>query len=61
MLLKIPVDSKNKIDLIKLERTCREIEEANAGSGPKTKIIAMVGMPAQQRTETLIILKRSAK
>ncbi len=49
-VIKIPVDTKNKVDLIKLERTCREIKEANANGGPKTKIIAMVGIAGTTET-----------
>jgi glutamate decarboxylase len=60
-VIKIPVDTKNKIDLIKLERACREIEEANAGSGPKTKIIAMVGIAGTTETGNIDNLKEIRK
>lgn len=49
-VIKIPVDSKNRIDLIKLEKTIMEIEAANKSGGPKTKIIAMVGIAGTTET-----------
>ncbi len=49
-VIKIPVDSKNKIDLIKLEKTIIEIEATNRSGGPKTKIIAMVGIAGTTET-----------
>lgn len=60
-VIKIPVDTRNKIDLIKLEKTCREIEEANAGGGPKTKIIAMVGIAGTTETGNIDNLKEMRK
>ncbi len=60
-VIKVPVDAKNKIDLIKLERTCREIEEANARGGPKTKIIAMVGIAGTTETGNIDNLKEMRK
>lgn len=60
-VIKIPVDTRNKIDLIKLEKTCREIEEANAGNGPKTKIIAMVGIAGTTETGNIDNLKEMRK
>jgi glutamate decarboxylase len=56
-VLKIPVDSKNKIDLIKLEKTIMEIEAANKSGGPKTKIIAMVGIAGTTETGNIDNLK----
>lgn len=56
-VIKIPVDSKNKIDLIKLEKTCHDIEEANKYGGPKTKIIAMVGIAGTTETGNIDNLK----
>jgi hypothetical protein len=35
---------KIRIDIIKLEKTCRELEETGLNGGPKTKIIAIVGI-----------------
>lgn len=49
-VIKIPVDSKNRIDLIKLEKTIMEIEAANKSGGPRTKIIAMVGIAGTTET-----------
>ncbi len=49
-VIKIPVDSKNRIDLIKLEKTILDIEAANKTGGPKTKIIAMVGIAGTTET-----------
>ena len=56
-VIKIPVDSKNKIDLIKLEKTIMEIEEANRSGGVKTKIIAMVGIAGNTETGNIDNLK----
>jgi len=60
-VIKIPVDSKNKIDILKLEKTCREIEEANAGGGPKTKIISIVGIAGTTETGNIDNLKELRK
>jgi len=49
-VIKIPVDSKNRIDLIKLEKTIMEIEAANRSGGPRTRIIAMVGIAGTTET-----------
>jgi len=60
-VVKIPVDSKNRIDLIKLERTCREIEEANAKGVTKTKIISLVGIAGTTETGNIDNLKEIRK
>jgi len=56
-IIKIPVDSKNKIDIFRLEKTCREIEEANASGGPRTRIIAIVGIAGTTETGNIDNLK----
>ncbi len=56
-VLKIPVDEKNKIDIIKLEKACKEIEEQNLKGGPKTKIISLVGIAGTTETGNIDNLK----
>ncbi len=56
-ILKIPVDEKNKIDIIKLEKACKEIEEQNQKGGPKTKIISLVGIAGTTETGNIDNLK----
>ncbi len=56
-IIKIPVDSKNKIDILRLEKTCREIEEAGMHGGPKTRIIALVGIAGTTETGNIDNLK----
>ncbi len=56
-VLKIPVDEKNKIDIIKLEKACKEIEEQNLKDGPKTKIISLVGIAGTTETGNIDNLK----
>lgn len=56
-ILKIPVDEKNKIDIIKLEKACKEIEEQNLKEGPKTKIISLVGIAGTTETGNIDNLK----
>lgn len=56
-VIKIPVDSKNKIDLISLEKTCMDIESQNKHGGPKTKIIAMVGIAGTTETGNIDSLR----
>ena len=56
-VIKIPVDSRNKIDLMKLEKTIMEIEESNRSGGVKTKIIAMVGIAGTTETGNIDNLK----
>ncbi|HPX90493.1 MAG TPA: aminotransferase class V-fold PLP-dependent enzyme, partial [Spirochaetota bacterium] len=60
-VIKIPVDSKNKIDIIKLEKTCRELEETGLNGGPKTKIIAIVGIAGTTETGNIDNLKEIRK
>ena len=49
-LIKIPVDSRNRMDIIELERVCREIEEGNRNYGEKTRIIAIIGIAGTTET-----------
>jgi len=50
-IIKIPIDSKNTMDIDILEETCREIEKVNKkGTGPKTKIIAIIGIAGTTET-----------
>jgi len=56
-VIKIPVDSRNKIDLLKLEKTIMEIEESNRTGKVKTKIIAMVGIAGTTETGNIDNLK----
>lgn len=56
-VIKIPVDSKNKIDVLRLEKACEEIERANASGGPRTKILAIVGIAGTTETGNIDNLK----
>jgi glutamate decarboxylase len=56
-IIKIPVDDKNKIDILKLEKACREIEEQNERGVPKTKIISIVGIAGTTETGNIDNLK----
>lgn len=60
-VIKIPVDSKNRIDLIKLEKKIMEIEEINRSGGPKTRIIAMVGIAGTTETGNIDNLKEMGR
>lgn len=60
-IIKIPVDSRNKIDTLRLEKTCREIEERNLSGGPRTKIIALVGIAGTTETGNIDNLKEMRK
>jgi glutamate decarboxylase len=56
-VIKVPVDAKNKIDIIQLESICRGIQEENAASSEKTKIIAIVGIAGTTETGNIDNLK----
>ena len=56
-IIKIPVDDKNKIDTLKLEKACRDIEEQNEKGGLKTKIISIVGIAGTTETGNIDNLK----
>ncbi len=49
-VIKIPIDSNNKMDTKILEARCDEIEKANMAGGPRTKIIAIVGIAGTTET-----------
>lgn len=49
-VIKIPVNSKNKIDIIELERVCRQIKEHNDRGADRIKIMAMVGIAGTTET-----------
>ncbi|HOO72462.1 MAG TPA: pyridoxal-dependent decarboxylase [Spirochaetota bacterium] len=56
-LIKIPVDSRNRMDIQELERVCREIEEKNSRNEERTKIIAIVGIAGTTETGNIDNLK----
>ena len=56
-VIRIPVDSMNKISIIELEKTCREIEEANKNSDKKIKIISLIGIAGTTETGNIDNLK----
>ncbi len=60
-VIKVPVDSKNKIDINRLEDICREIEEENAKGKRRTKIIAIVGIAGTTETGNIDNLKAMRK
>lgn len=56
-VIKVTVDSSNKIDILELENICRNISEENRRSGEKTKIIAIVGIAGTTETGNIDNLK----
>ena len=56
-VIRIPVDSMNKIDINKLEKTCNEIKENNSSGKEKTKILAIVGIAGTTETGNIDNLK----
>ncbi len=56
-LIKVPVDSRNRIDIQELERICHEIEEKNRDGTEKTKIISIVGIAGTTETGNIDNLK----
>ncbi len=49
-VIKIPVDAKNKIDIVEIERVCNQIKESNEVSDEKIKILAIVGIAGTTET-----------
>lgn len=49
-VIKVPVDSRNKIDIGELRRVCNEINESNRNSAQKTKIISLIGIAGTTET-----------
>jgi glutamate decarboxylase len=49
-VIKVPVDSRNKIDIGELRRICNEISESNRNSELKTKIISLIGIAGTTET-----------
>ena len=56
-VIKIPVDSRNKMDIVMLEKVCADIREANKKSVEKTKIISIVGIAGTTETGNIDNLK----
>lgn len=60
-VIKIPVDSKNRIDVVALEKVCSDIKRKNEEGGEKTKILAIVGIAGTTETgniDNLVELRR---
>ncbi len=49
-VIKIPVDSHNRIDLDHLRKVCNQIEEVNRNSDEKIKIISLIGIAGTTET-----------
>ncbi len=49
-VIKIPVNSRNKIDIVELERACRQIREHNERGRDRIKIISMIGIAGTTET-----------
>ncbi|MDY6935167.1 MAG: pyridoxal-dependent decarboxylase [Spirochaetota bacterium] len=49
-IIKIPVNSDNKIDIHKLRQTCYEIKEMNKDGEDRTKIISLIGIAGTTET-----------
>jgi len=56
-VIKIPVDSKNKIDINKLERTCNDILDHNQKGVDRIKIFAIIGIAGTTETGNIDNLK----
>ncbi len=49
-VIKVPVDTHNKIDLEKLRKICKNIDEANQNENEKIKIISLIGIAGTTET-----------
>lgn len=49
-VIKIPVDAHNRVDIHRLRQVCKEIENVNAASKNKIKIISIIGIAGTTET-----------
>jgi glutamate decarboxylase len=49
-VIKVSVDSRNKIDLHQLRNICHQIDEENSRGGEKTRIISLIGVAGTTET-----------
>ena len=56
-VIKVPVDARNKIDIIELERICRSIQEHNDRGVDRIRIVAQVGVAGTTETGNIDNLK----
>ncbi|RPI95959.1 MAG: aminotransferase class V-fold PLP-dependent enzyme, partial [Spirochaetales bacterium] len=62
-VIKIPVDTENRIDIDRMRQVCAQIREQNERSDEKTKIIAIIGIAGTTETgniDDLVELRRIA-
>ncbi len=56
-VIKVPVDMMNKVNIIELEKVCRDIAAHNSSGGKKTRIISLVGIAGTTETGNIDNLK----
>jgi putative pyridoxal-dependent aspartate 1-decarboxylase len=56
-VIKVPVNSSNKIDINELERICRQIDEHNEKGQDKIRIMSMIGIAGTTETGNIDNLK----
>ncbi|MBN1532690.1 MAG: glutamate decarboxylase [Spirochaetes bacterium] len=56
-VIKVPVDSMNKINIVEVEKVCREIKAHNLHSDKKTKIVSLIGIAGTTETGNIDNLK----
>ena len=56
-VIKVPVDSRNRMDIERLQRICRDIRDNNEKGGPRTKILAIIGIAGTTETGNIDELK----
>lgn len=62
-VIKVPVDDNDRIDMARLRQVCRQIQDANAASEEKIKIISLVGIAGTTETgniDDLLEMRRVA-
>ena len=60
-VIKVPVDSRNRMDIDRLCHICRDIRDTNERGGPKTKIISIIGIAGTTETGNIDELKSISK
>ncbi len=60
-VIRIPVNSYDKIDIVKLEKLCRDIENENKKGGEKIKVISLVGIAGTTETGNIDNLNELSK
>lgn len=60
-VIKVPVNARNKIDIVELERTCRQIREHNERGKDRIKIMALVGIAGTTETGNIDNLKEMSR